>query len=106
MPDSQKTDVAPGLKAGPTRNTVVPDLKVGPTRGTGDLRVGSTASARSRWTIVAVVTLAAFTDILAYSIAVPVLPDLGRRLGASREELVRKIREFRTDVSANGLWAP
>jgi multidrug resistance protein len=58
MPDSQKADVAPGLKAGPT-------------------------AIQSRWTIVVVVTLAAFTDILAYSIAVPVLPDLGRRLGAS-----------------------
>jgi multidrug resistance protein len=29
------------------------------------------------------VTIAAFTDILAYSIAVPVLPDLSRRIGAS-----------------------
>ena len=32
---------------------------------------------------VAVVTFAAFTDILAYSIAVPVLPDISRRFGAS-----------------------
>jgi multidrug resistance protein len=32
---------------------------------------------------VALVTSATFTDILAYSIAVPVLPDLSRRLGAS-----------------------
>ena len=37
----------------------------------------------SRTTAAALVTLAAFTDILAYSIAVPVLPDLSRRLGAS-----------------------
>jgi DHA1 family solute carrier family 18 vesicular amine transporter 1/2 len=37
----------------------------------------------SRATAVAVVTCATFTDILAYSIAVPVLPDLSRRLGAS-----------------------
>jgi DHA1 family solute carrier family 18 vesicular amine transporter 1/2 len=37
----------------------------------------------SRATAVAIVTLTTFTDILAYSIAVPVLPDLGRRLGAS-----------------------
>ncbi|HUR32965.1 MAG TPA: MFS transporter [Vicinamibacterales bacterium] len=37
----------------------------------------------SRHTAVTLVTLAAFTDILAYSIAVPVLPDLSRRLGAS-----------------------
>ncbi len=37
----------------------------------------------SRATAVALVTLAAFTDIIAYSIAVPVLPDLSQRLGAS-----------------------
>ena len=38
---------------------------------------------RSRSTALALVTLATFTDIIAYSIAVPVLPDLSRRLGAS-----------------------
>lgn len=37
----------------------------------------------SRAVAVALVTLATFTDIVAYSICVPVLPDLGRRLGAS-----------------------
>lgn len=37
----------------------------------------------SRATAVALVTLATFTDTLAYSVCVPVLPDLGRRLGAS-----------------------
>src|SRR5205085_353817 len=37
----------------------------------------------SRGVAVAVVTFAAFTDILAYSIAVPVLPDISRRFGAS-----------------------
>jgi DHA1 family solute carrier family 18 vesicular amine transporter 1/2 len=37
----------------------------------------------SRAVIVALVTFATFTDIVAYSIAVPVLPDLSRRLGAS-----------------------
>ena len=37
----------------------------------------------SRATAVVLVTLATFTDIVAYSICVPVLPDLGRRLGAS-----------------------
>ena len=37
----------------------------------------------SRAVAVALVTLATFTDITAYSIAVPVLPDLARRLGAS-----------------------
>jgi len=34
-------------------------------------------------TAVALVTLATFTDIVAYSIAIPVLPDFSRRLGAS-----------------------
>jgi MFS transporter, DHA1 family, solute carrier family 18 (vesicular amine transporter), member 1/2 len=37
----------------------------------------------SRSVAVALVTAATFTDIVAYSIAVPVLPDLSRRLGAS-----------------------
>src|SRR5262245_63295646 len=37
----------------------------------------------SRSTAVALVTLATFTDMFAYSAAVPVLPDLSRRLGAS-----------------------
>jgi MFS family permease len=37
----------------------------------------------SRSVAVGIVTLAAFTDIVAYSIAVPVLPDLSRRFGAS-----------------------
>ncbi|HEX7138763.1 MAG TPA: MFS transporter [Vicinamibacterales bacterium] len=37
----------------------------------------------SRLTAVALVTLATFTDIVAYSIAIPVLPDFSRRLGAS-----------------------
>ncbi len=39
--------------------------------------------ATSRRSIVALVTAATFTDVVAYSIAVPVLPDIGRRLGAS-----------------------
>jgi MFS transporter, DHA1 family, solute carrier family 18 (vesicular amine transporter), member 1/2 len=38
---------------------------------------------RSRGVAVALVTLATFTDIVAYSVAVPVLPDLSRKLGAS-----------------------
>src|SRR5262245_37344808 len=38
---------------------------------------------RSRAFAVALVTFACFTDILAYSVAVPVLPDLSARLGAS-----------------------
>ena len=37
----------------------------------------------SRGTAVALVTIATFTDIVAYAIAIPVLPDLSRRLGAS-----------------------
>jgi MFS transporter, DHA1 family, solute carrier family 18 (vesicular amine transporter), member 1/2 len=37
----------------------------------------------SRAFAVSLVTFAAFTDLVAYSIAVPVLPDLSRRLGAS-----------------------
>ena len=37
----------------------------------------------SRGFAVALVTLACFTDLIAYSIAIPVLPDLSRRLGAS-----------------------
>jgi DHA1 family solute carrier family 18 vesicular amine transporter 1/2 len=38
---------------------------------------------RSRTVAVALVTFAAFTDLVTYSVAVPVLPDLSRRLGAS-----------------------
>jgi multidrug resistance protein len=37
----------------------------------------------NRAAAVALVTFATFTDIIAYSIAVPVLPDLSRKLGAS-----------------------
>jgi DHA1 family solute carrier family 18 vesicular amine transporter 1/2 len=37
----------------------------------------------SRAVTVALVTFATFTDIVAYSVAVPVLPDLSRKLGAS-----------------------
>src|SRR5205823_11773174 len=37
----------------------------------------------SRFVGVALVTFATFTDIVAYSVAVPVLPDLSRKLGAS-----------------------
>jgi multidrug resistance protein len=42
-----------------------------------------TGQRRSRAIAVALVTFATFTDIVAYSVAVPVLPDLSRRLGAS-----------------------
>jgi len=37
----------------------------------------------NRGFVLALITFAAFTDIVAYSIGVPVLPDLARRLGAS-----------------------
>src|SRR5262250_247457 len=37
----------------------------------------------SRRGAVALVTLATFTDLVAYSVAVPVLPDFARRLGAT-----------------------
>ncbi len=37
----------------------------------------------SRGVVVALITLSTFTDILAYSIAVPVLPDISQRFGAS-----------------------
>jgi DHA1 family solute carrier family 18 vesicular amine transporter 1/2 len=38
---------------------------------------------KSRAVAVGLVTFATFTDIVAYSVAVPVLPDLSRKLGAS-----------------------
>lgn len=38
---------------------------------------------RSRGVAIAFITFATFTDILAYSVAVPVLPDLSRRYGAT-----------------------
>src|SRR5262245_10983751 len=37
----------------------------------------------SRTVVLGLVTFATFTDIVAYSVAVPVLPDLSRKLGAS-----------------------
>src|ERR1044072_4114846 len=41
----------------------------------------------SRASAVALVTLAHFADLVAYSICVPVLPDFARRLGASPAEI-------------------
>jgi DHA1 family solute carrier family 18 vesicular amine transporter 1/2 len=38
---------------------------------------------KSRGVAVALITFSTFTDIVAYSVAVPVLPDLSRKLGAS-----------------------
>lgn len=43
----------------------------------------TTRAPSPRALIAALVTCATFTDVVAYSIAVPVLPDLGRRIGAS-----------------------
>ena len=43
----------------------------------------SPTAGNSRGMAVVLVTLATFTDIVAYSIAIPVLPDMSRRLGAS-----------------------
>jgi len=45
--------------------------------------VSAVSPRSSRTTAVVLVTVAAFSDILAYSIAVPVLPDLSRRVGAT-----------------------
>ncbi len=47
------------------------------------LRAFVSSWSRHRSAAVALVTFATFTDIVAYSVAVPVLPDLTRRLGAS-----------------------
>ncbi len=58
----------------------------------------------SRATAVALVTLAAFTDIIAYSIAVPVLPDLSQRLGASATTIGLLFASF--GVTLLGLSIP
>ena len=47
------------------------------------LTVGEMSFRSSRSTVVVLVTVATFADLLAYSICVPVLPDFARRLGAS-----------------------
>ena len=47
------------------------------------MRTTRMALESSRTAVLAIVILATFTDIVAYSIAVPVLPDLSRKLGAS-----------------------
>src|SRR5580765_8895986 len=53
---------------------------VDPRRWTVDCRL---LPATNRSLAVALVTLACFTDITAYSVAIPVLPDLSRKFGAS-----------------------
>jgi multidrug resistance protein len=57
----------------------------------------------SRGAAVALVTLATFTDIIAYSIAVPVLPDLTRRLGASPTTMGLLFASFGVTVLAVSL---
>jgi len=57
----------------------------------------------SRATAVALVTLATFTDILAYSIAVPVLPDLSRRFGASPTMIGLLFASFGVTVLATSI---
>jgi multidrug resistance protein len=49
---------------------------------------------------VALVTFATFTDIIAYSIAVPVLPDLSRKLGASATTIGLLFASFGATVLA------
>lgn len=57
----------------------------------------------SRGAAVVLVTLATFTDILAYSIAVPVLPDLGTRLGASPTMIGLLFASFGLTVLATSI---
>ena len=55
----------------------------------------------SRGAAVALVALATFSDILAYSIAVPVLPDQGRQLGASPTVIGRRATRRRPPSSVS-----
>jgi len=57
----------------------------------------------SRAAAVALVTFATFTDILAYSIAIPVLPDISRRLGASPTMIGLLFASFGVTVLAISL---
>lgn len=57
----------------------------------------------SRGAAVVLVTLATFTDILAYSIAVPVLPDLSTRLGASPTVIGLLFASFGVTVLATSI---
>lgn len=57
----------------------------------------------SRTAAVALVTFATFTDIVAYSIAVPVLPDISRRLGASPTMIGLLFASFGVTVLAVSL---
>jgi len=57
----------------------------------------------SRAAAVALVTFATFSDIVAYSIAVPVLPDISRRLGASPTMIGLLFASFGVTVLAVSL---
>lgn len=57
----------------------------------------------SRGAAVALVALATFSDILAYSIAVPVLPDLSRRFGASPTMIGFLFASFGVTVLATSI---
>src|SRR5262245_31225036 len=67
------------------------------------------SGAGSRAAAVALVTLSVFADILAYSIAVPVLPDLSRRFGASPTVIGLLFASFGVTVLAvsvpMGAWS-
>src|SRR4051812_49081358 len=65
----------------------------------------SAALRRSRSVAVGLVTLAAFTDILCYSIAVPVLPALSRQLGASATTIGFLFASFGVTVLAVSMPA-
>lgn len=57
----------------------------------------------SRGAAVALVTLATFTDLVAYSICVPVLPDFARRLGASATMIGLLFASFGLTLVAVGV---
>lgn len=57
----------------------------------------------SRGVAVALVTLATFTDLVAYSVCVPVLPDLARRLGASATTIGLLFASFGVTLVAVGV---
>src|SRR5258705_8394857 len=57
----------------------------------------------SRGVAVGLVTLATFTDLVAYSVCVPVLPDISRRLGASPTMIGLLFASFGVTVLAFSL---
>src|SRR5437660_11042814 len=68
-----------------------------------NLILPSCNSMRSRAVAVALVTLATFTDLVAYSVCVPVLPDLARRLGASATLIGLLFASFGVTLVAVGV---